>query len=101
MQKEVVKDWFSPRWTLHNECNISFLSDKQKIEVRRPDRVMKDAGGIVVVDYKFGEPQSGHKDQLRHYMNLLTEMGEHVKAGYIWYVLLEKIEKVELNNKNI
>ena len=55
-----------------------------------------DDGRVVVVDYKFGEldPES-HRRQIREYMRLLREMGYAKTEGFLWYVRLGKIEKVD------
>ena len=39
LESNRVKDWFSDRWQLYNECSIVFLEDGKLVE-RRPDRVM-------------------------------------------------------------
>jgi len=51
----------------------------------------------VAVDYKFGERDAGrYRSQMREYLRLLGEMGYEGVEGYLWYVKLGKIEKVEL-----
>ena len=63
---------------------------------RRPDRVMIDGRRVVVVDYKFGlSDAERHRRQMREYLRLLGEMGYAPAEGYLWYVKLGKIEKVE------
>ena len=86
---EQVKGWFSDKWTLYNECTII---DKNK-EVR-PDRVMTDGKETIVVDFKFGKPDGEHKGQVEKYMEALNDMGMPDVKGYLWYVSLNKIEKV-------
>ena len=54
-------------------------------------------GRVVAVDYKFGERDAGrYRSQMREYLRLLGEMGYEGVEGYLWYVKLGKIEKVEL-----
>lgn len=90
-----VADWFSDRWQLFNECTILFVNpDDGSVVERRPDRVMYDGRQMVVVDFKFGSPKDGHKDQVRNYMKRLDEMGYPDIKGYLWYVFSNQIEEV-------
>ena len=89
-----VTEWFSPRWTLFNECTILTTEDGQ-VKERRPDRVMTDGQRWVVVDFKFGSPKPDYPDQVREYMSLLASMGHQHISGYLWYVYSNKIEEVK------
>lgn len=95
LQNPTVRDWFSARWTLFNECNIlSPHADEDGKKERRPDRVMLDGDEMVVVDFKFGRKSERHIRQVQGYMRLLKAMGyPHVK-GYLWYVLFNEVEPV-------
>ena len=90
-----VREWFGGKWRrVRNEYEIIRPG---KSSTRRPDRVMiGDDGRVVVVDYKFGEldPES-HRSQIREYMRLLRKMGYAKTEGFLWYVRLGKIEKVD------
>ena len=92
-----VADWFSPRWTLFNECTILSVENGE-VKERRPDRVMTDGQEWIVVDFKFGSPKNEYHDQVREYMNLIQKM-ESVSSdkihGYLWYVYSNKIEEVK------
>ncbi len=88
-----VADWFSDRWTLFNECSILSVEDGQVCQ-HRPDRVMTDGHNWIVVDFKFGSPKPEYHDQVRHYKNLLADMGHKNIHGYLWYVYSNKIEEV-------
>ena len=111
-----VADWFSPRWTLFNECTILSVEPvapnvaegepassvksaaKTRVVERRPDRVMTDGEHTVVVDFKFGRPNNDYHDQVRKYMQLLSRMGHRQVEGYLWYVYSNKIEPVKPEN---
>ena len=59
--------------------------------------MLGDGGRAVVVDYKFGELDAErYRRQIREYMRLLREMGYTKTEGFLWYVLLDKIEPVNL-----
>ena len=92
-----VADWFSPRWTLFNECTILSVENGE-LKERRPDRVMTDGQEWIVVDFKFGSPKPDYHDQVREYMDLIQKM-ESVSSdkihGYLWYVYSNKIEEVK------
>ena len=92
-----VADWFSPRWTLYNECAILSDEDGRTIE-RRPDRVMTDGKEWIIVDFKFGSPNEEHHTQVQQYMYLLRQMGHEQVKGYLWYVYTNKIVEVRGEN---
>ena len=89
-----VREWFSDRWTLYNECSILFTDQEGRVCERRPDRVMGDGQRTLVVDFKFGRPRPEYHEQVREYMHLLQQMGHPNVEGYLWYVYANKIEKV-------
>ena len=89
-----VRDWFSNRWTLFNECTILSVEDGQLHE-RRPDRVMTNGHEWIIVDFKFGAPHPEYHDQVREYMQLLASMGHQHISGYLWYVYSNRIEEVK------
>ena len=88
-----VASWFSPRWTLFNECTILSVEDGE-VREHRPDRVMTDGNEWIVVDFKFGHPDPEYHTQVRRYMDLLSSMGHQNIKGYLWYVYSNKIEEV-------
>ena len=88
-----VASWFSPHWTLFNECTILSVEDGEVCE-HRPDRVMTDGNEWIVVDFKFGHPDPEYHTQVHRYMDLLSSMGHQNIKGYLWYVYSNKIEEV-------
>ena len=88
-----VASWFSPRWTLFNECTILSVENGE-VKEHRPDRVMTDGNEWIVVDFKFGHPDPKYHEQVRNYMYLLSSMGHQNIKGYLWYVYSNKIEEV-------
>ena len=89
-----VREWFGGGWQqVRNESEIILPGSSS---TRRPDRVMIDGRRVVVVDYKFGlRDAERHRRQMREYLRLLGEMDYAPAEGYLWYVKLGKIEKVE------
>ncbi len=91
-----VAEWFSPRWTLYNECSILVVDPvSQNVFSRRPDRVMTDGKRTIVVDFKFGRPSNEYHNQVREYMRLLAQMGHGNLQGFLWYVYSNEIEEVK------
>lgn len=89
-----IADWFSPRWTVFNECTLLSV-ENGKVKERRPDRVMTDGKEWLVVDFKFGSPKPEYRDQVREYMHLITTMTSSMQVkGYLWYVYSNQIETV-------
>lgn len=91
-----VAQWFSDRWTLFNECAILSI-DKHtgQVSERRPDRVMTDGQQMIVVDFKFGKERNEYHEQVRQYMQLLTQMGYGNVSGYLWFVYSNIIKEVK------
>ena len=93
LDNPVVNEWFNGSWDdVKREASIISRGD-----IRRPDRVMIKGGRVVVVDYKFGEKRSkNYSRQMKEYMNLLRDMECYQSIeGYVWYVSLGEVEKVE------
>ncbi len=89
----MVKDWYSGKWKLYNECAILYEANGA-LQTRRPDRVMMKDGEVVVVDFKFGKKRPSYNAQVSEYMNLLREMGYTNIRGYLWYVFNNELEEI-------
>jgi len=92
-QKE-VSDWFSL------SGSISIFKERSLFcgsgVVLRPDRVIVEGDKATVIDFKFGElEKDSYHMQVGHYMEQLKLMGFSRVEGYLWYVLLDRILKVE------
>ena len=93
LENNLVRDWFSDRWKLFNECSILTIEEGE-VKTLRPDRVMTDGQETHVVDFKFGHPDPEYHEQVRQYMRLLQDMGMPQVKGWLWYVYSNKIEEV-------
>ena len=51
-----VKDWYSGEWTLYNECSIIYNDEQEKMQTKRPDRVMMKGDEVVVIDFNRNTP---------------------------------------------
>lgn len=92
LESKKVREWFSPGWTLFNECTLlSIDPETGKTISRRPDRVMTNGKETIVIDFKFAAPKPEHRHQVAHYMQLLSEMGYPNVNGYLWYVYTNRV----------
>ena len=85
-----VSDWFKPGNIVMAEAEILLPAGNS----RRPDRVILREDKTIVIDFKFGEENPDHADQVNQYRNLLLEMGYRNIEGYIWYIDKNKIISV-------
>ena len=92
LEKTEVASWYDGEAKVLNEVEILAGKGLSK----RPDRVMIYPDKVVIVDYKFGEKEEKkYHTQVRNYIKLIHKMGYQNVEAYIWYVELDKIEKVK------
>ncbi len=85
-----VEHWFDGTYNVKNEITI-LTNNEQK----RPDRVMQKDDEIIIVDYKFGKEESKkYQKQLQEYSQCFKDLGYKNIKAYIWYVMINKLEKV-------
>ncbi len=88
-----VKDygWFDvPGAKVLNESSLIDTDG----EIYRPDRVVVKGGGVVIVDYKFGEHRRAYERQLMKYTDIWRRMGYENVSSYLWYVQTGEVVKV-------
>ncbi len=92
LRNPTVSRWFEPGLQVKTETEI-LLPDGT---IARPDRIVFDDTEVHVIDYKFGDVESGkyHRQVLR-YMEYLSGMGYPSVKGFLWYVTLNKVEEVK------
>ena len=84
-------EWFKDAVRARNELTV-FGADGSR---NRPDRVVFTLdGGVMVIDYKFGEERDSYLWQVRRYMKLWSAMGHAPVRGYLWYVPDDKVVEV-------
>lgn len=77
------RGWFpSDRESVMNEVSIIDTDGS----VYRPDRVVKDGGKVMIVDYKFGEHHRKYERQMLRYADLWRRMGYSDVSAFLWYV---------------
>ena len=85
-----IKSWFDGTYPIiWNERTI--ISK----ELYRPDRIMEKDGELLVVDYKFGEPNDKYISQIRNYIKLLKQMNRWTNVrGCLYYHNTKTIKNV-------
>jgi len=73
--------YFSPEVKVLNETSILFPNGN----LLRPDRVVFLEDRVVVIDYKTGDPQATHKEQIEHYCDAIRAMGYAEVEGKVLY----------------
>ncbi|MCB2197723.1 MAG: UvrD-helicase domain-containing protein [Bacteroidetes bacterium] len=92
LENEQIKMWFSKQWQVKTEAEIILPNGK----TIRPDRVISNNEETIVIDYKFGElEEPKHNKQVKIYMETLQKMEAKTVEGYLWYVDLGKVIRVE------
>lgn len=86
-----ARDWFYGDWEIHNELPILTGDGEQRIA----DRVLEGQEQVLVIDYKFGNPQEEYRSQIAEYMELLREIFELPVAGYLYYPDQPLIEEIQ------
>ena len=90
LSQQEPSTWFAPGLKVKKEREIIYHDDTWRI-----DRVITTPNGdTIVIDFKFGEPESKHIKQVRHYMHLLRECGCGNIEGRVWYPHLGKVVNV-------
>jgi ATP-dependent exoDNAse (exonuclease V) beta subunit len=86
-----TENWFAPNLKVLNETTILTPAGEQY----RPDRVLIDGKKATIIDYKFGDRESKkYVQQVEQYMDLITQMGYEAN-GFVCYVSLRKVQKVD------
>ncbi len=89
LSSDKVREWFDGSYEVMTEATIIMPSGA----TRRPDRVMIRDNNVILVDYKFGEPSPGHRQQAASYRLLLGQMGYTRVKSWLWYVEKDIIEE--------
>ena len=62
------------------------ISENGESSVYRPDRILKNAEGYVIVDFKTGEESEKNDRQIAHYKNILEKLGRKVLKTQLIYL---------------
>ena len=85
------RGWFpEDRESVLNETSIIDTDGK----VYRPDRVIRNGGSVIIVDYKFGEHYPKYERQMLLYADMWRRMGVEEVSAFLWYVQTGDIMRV-------
>lgn len=84
------KKWFDGSFAIKNEAEICLPDGTFK----RPDRIMFDQNTVTILDYKTGNKEKKHIEQLNDYATALAAMGYTVKGKYLLYLESNELEAV-------
>ena len=77
------RGWFAPEGRVLNEAPLIGTCGEEV----RPDRViLREDGSVQVVDYKFGQAERKHRDQVARYAELYRAMGYGPVSATLWYI---------------
>jgi len=82
IKDSLLQSCFSPNVKVLNETSILFPNGN----LLRPDRVVFLDDKVVVIDYKTGEPNDAHREQIDQYCNAIRDMGFERVESIILYV---------------
>ena len=90
-QSKEINSFFTDEWEVKTEREILLPSGKTYI----PDRILFKEDKLVVIDYKTGQVDDSHKEQIVKYSNVLKQMGyENVNMYLIYTNQTKKVHKV-------
>ena len=82
LNNKSLQPYFAPEVKVLNETSILFPNGN----LLRPDRVVFLQEKVVVIDYKTGEINASHKEQINQYCDAIREMGYNNVEGQILYI---------------
>ncbi len=86
-----VQAWFSNEAKVRKEATIITPGGKNY----RPDRIVEINNEVHVIDFKFGQMEhNSYKKQVSNYVDLLKSMGYENAKGFLWYINLQKVERI-------
>ena len=95
----VSRGWFPANGRVLTEADIISADEPEdssdRKEYRRPDRVIINDDGVIIVDYKFGSANDKYTEQVAGYMRLYRQMGYESVRGYLWYVQNDDVVEVK------
>ena len=85
---EILKqysEYFTENQEVINEKDI-MISENGITEMYRPDRIVSNGNGYIIIDFKTGEKQEKHLKQTEIYKSVLEKLGKKVIHTEIIYV---------------
>jgi ATP-dependent helicase/nuclease subunit A len=74
------------------------IDENGTIADRRIDRLVRENGRELVIDYKSGVPSDEHKLQVRRYCDAIARITGRPCAGLVWYIDIDSDRGVEVSS---
>ncbi|MBL7916397.1 MAG: UvrD-helicase domain-containing protein [Bacteroidia bacterium] len=84
-------NWFDESYEIVNEAEL-LLEDGS---ILRPDRLMIKDKQVIIIDYKTGNEERHHTDQVKQYAAVLSKMGYNDIKIFLIYTSLQKLKEVK------
>lgn len=78
-------EFFDEKWEVINEKDI-MISENGENRIYRPDRILKNDEGYVIVDFKTGEETEKNERQIENYKKILEGLGRKVLKTQLIYL---------------
>ena len=90
ISNEKIKPFFDVNFAVKQEASMLSKSGK----LLRPDRVVFWDDKTVILDFKTGEKNESHHEQMKEYQSVLEEISETEVEAYLLYTETEELVKV-------
>ena len=92
LDSAVSRGWFPANGRVLSETDIIAPDGS----LYRPDRVVINDDGVIVVDYKFGSHRAAYERQVARYAQLYHDMGYDSVRGFLWYVYTDEVVECQI-----
>jgi ATP-dependent exoDNAse (exonuclease V) beta subunit len=93
LEMKQVKEWFHPGVTTFTESRIITPEG-----ILRPDRVIISGDQVTIIDFKTGNPQKVHNQQMKRYAAVIRTMGYSKIEAFLLYLEQRSIIKVKVTH---
>ncbi|HEX9982784.1 MAG TPA: UvrD-helicase domain-containing protein [Thermoanaerobaculia bacterium] len=91
-----MRDRLARAETLGRELVIRYTDAEGAILERRLDRLIRENGRDIVIDYKTGTPLEKHREQVATYCAAVSAITGRPCTGLLWYIDLDTDKVIEL-----
>lgn len=77
--------FFDEKWKVINEKDI-MITENGVSQIYRPDRILENNEGYVILDFKTGQPTEKDERQIQMYKNVLEKLGRKVLKTKLIYI---------------
>ena len=78
-------EFFDEKWQVINEKDI-MISENGMAKIYRPDRILKNNEGYIILDFKTGSENEKNEKQIETYKSVLEKLGKKVLKTKLIYI---------------